>query len=104
MEKLRAVTFYKDYFDKFFSKQSTKVKEKIIWTIELIETQRKIPEVYFKHIENTKGIYEIRVQQGSNIYRIFCFYIPFGFYTRNARIIFAFLKYLNNRNIILCCL
>ena len=74
MEKLRAVTFYRDYFDKFFSKQSKKVKEKIIWTIELIETQRKIPEVYFKHIEKTKGIYEIRIQQGSNIYRIFCFF------------------------------
>jgi Phage derived protein Gp49-like (DUF891) len=67
MEKLRTVIFYKDYFDSFFSKQSKKVKAKIIWTIEVVETQKNIPEVYFKHIENTRGVYEIRVQQASNI-------------------------------------
>ena len=27
-----------------------------------------------KHIENTNGLYEIRVRQGSNIFRIFCFF------------------------------
>lgn len=27
-----------------------------------------------KHIENTDGLYEIRVQQGSDIFRIFCFF------------------------------
>lgn len=27
-----------------------------------------------KHIENTNGLYEIRVQLGSNIFRIFCFF------------------------------
>jgi phage-related protein len=30
--------------------------------------------VYFKHLENTDGIYEIRVQSGTNIFRIFCFF------------------------------
>jgi phage-related protein len=27
-----------------------------------------------KHIENTDGLYEIRVQLGSDIFRIFCFF------------------------------
>ena len=27
-----------------------------------------------KHIEGTDGLYEIRVQQGSDIFRIFCFF------------------------------
>ena len=27
-----------------------------------------------KHIENTDGLFEIRVQFGSNIFRIFCFF------------------------------
>jgi phage-related protein len=27
-----------------------------------------------KHIENTDGLFEIRVQQGSDIFRIFCFF------------------------------
>jgi phage-related protein len=35
---------------------------------------KRVPETYLKHIENTDGIYEIRVQQGSDIFRIFCFF------------------------------
>jgi phage-related protein len=72
--KMRTATFYKDYFAEFFVKQREKVQDKIIWTIELIEQLDKIPETYLKHIENTEGLYEIRVKQGSNIYRIFCFF------------------------------
>ena len=73
-EKFRRVVFYKDYFEKFFLKQRDKVKEKIIWTLELIEELPNAPETYLKHIENTEGIYEIRIQQGSDIFRIFCFF------------------------------
>lgn len=72
--KTRTVIFYKDYFESFFIKQRDKVKDKIIWTLSLIEELEKIPETYLKHIENTSGLYEIRVQQGSDIFRIFCFF------------------------------
>lgn len=72
--KIRTVTFYKDYFIEFFVKQREKVQEKITWTLELIEQLEKIPETYLKHIENTDGLYEIRVKLGSDIYRIFCFF------------------------------
>jgi phage-related protein len=33
-----------------------------------------VPETYLKHIGNTDGLYEIRVKQGSDIFRIFCFF------------------------------
>ncbi len=33
--KFRTAIFYKDYFEKFFLKQSEKTKAKIIWTIQL---------------------------------------------------------------------
>ena len=33
-----------------------------------------VPEKYFKHLEGTDGLYEIRVKVGSDIYRIFCFF------------------------------
>lgn len=72
--KYRTAIFYKDYFERFFIKQSTKVKAKIIWTIELIEELERVPETYLKHIESTRGLYEIRVKLGRNIYRIFCFF------------------------------
>ena len=72
--KIRTALFYKDYFVEFFIKQREKVQDKITWTIELIEQLEKIPETYLKHIENTEGLYEIRVKQGSDIFRIFCFF------------------------------
>ncbi len=73
-KKHRKIIFYKDYFEVFFLKQQDKVKDKIIWTFNLIENLPRVPENYLKHIENTEGLFEIRVQQGSNIYRIFCFF------------------------------
>jgi phage-related protein len=73
-KKIRTVTLYKDYFIDFFVKQREKVQDKITWTLELIEHLEKIPETYLKHLENTDGLYEIRVKQGSDIFRIFCFF------------------------------
>ena len=40
----------------------------------MIEELQRIPETYLKHIENTDGLFEIRVQLGSDIFRIFCFF------------------------------
>lgn len=73
-EKVRSVILYKTYFFEFYDKQKQKVKDKIIWTFRVIETQRQVPEDYLKHMEGTDGLYEIRVQQGSDIFRIFCFF------------------------------
>ena len=73
-QKYRKIVFFKSYFQNFFNQQSKKVKEKIVWTFDLIEDLQRVPETYFKHIEDTDGLYEIRVQIGSDIFRIFCFF------------------------------
>lgn len=73
-QKFRKVTFYKEYFQDFFDKQTKQVKAKIIWTFDLIENLQRVPETYLKHLENKDGLYEIRVQSGSDIFRIFCFF------------------------------
>lgn len=73
-QKYREITFYKNYFQVFFEKQTKKVKAKIVWTLELVEELQRVPETYLKHIENTDGLYEIRIQSGNNIFRIFCFF------------------------------
>jgi phage-related protein len=73
-KKQRTIIFYKSYFDDFFREQKQKVKDKIIWTFDLIEELQRVPETYLKHLENTDGLFEIRVQQGSDIFRIFCFF------------------------------
>jgi len=54
MKRRRTIIFYKDYFNKFFIKQRDKVKDKIIWTFDLIEDLPRVPEIYLKHLENTK--------------------------------------------------
>lgn len=40
----------------------------------MIEELHRVPETYLKHIENTDGLYEIRVQLGRDIFRLFCFF------------------------------
>ncbi|OXA82459.1 Phage derived protein Gp49-like [Flavobacterium aquidurense] len=72
--KFRSVFLFKDYFRKFYYEQEEKVKQKILWTIRLVESVDKIPITYLKHIENTDGLFEMRVQVGSDIFRIFCFF------------------------------
>ncbi len=73
-EKFRIITLYKNYFNDFYQKQRQKVKNKILWTFKLIETTEHVPKDYLKHIEGTDGLYEIRVKQGSDIFRIFGFF------------------------------
>ena len=72
--KLRTVFLYKNYFSEFFRKQKQKVKDKILWTLRIIETQKHIPTDYFDHLPGTDGLYEIRVKQGTDIFRIFCLF------------------------------
>ena len=72
--KHRKVSFYKNYFQDFFDQQSKRVKAKIVWTFELIEELERIPDTYLKHIENTDGLFEIRIRLGTDIFRIFCFF------------------------------
>lgn len=50
------------------------MKAKIVWTFKLVEDLQRVPETYLKHIENSDGLYEIRIQLGSDIFRIFCFF------------------------------
>lgn len=72
--KFRNIQLYKEYFSDFYNKQKQKVKDKILWTFKIVETLKQVPTDYLKHIEGTDGLYEIRVQTGSDIFRIFCFF------------------------------
>ena len=74
MIKVREVIAYKNYFEDFLQKQPKKVQNKIYKIIEAIEILEQIPSRYLKHIKDTDGLYEVRVQLGSNIWRVFCFF------------------------------
>lgn len=73
MNKVREVIAYQDHFEKFLIKQSKKVQNKIYKVIEAIETLERVPETYLKQIKTKKGLFEARIQLGSNIWRVFCF-------------------------------
>ena len=74
MEKIRKVIAYKNYFEDFLLAQPVKVQDKIYKIIEAIETLERIPANYLKFIRGTKGLYEARIQLGSDIWRVFCFF------------------------------
>lgn len=74
MNKIREVIAYKQYFGEFLNKQTTKVQDKIFKIIEAIETLERVPSNYLKHLTRTNGLYEARIQLGSNIWRVFCFF------------------------------
>ena len=73
-EKIRKTIFYKNYFLDFYYEQTIEVQNKIDWTIALLETIEIVPIAYFKKIKGIRGLYEIRIIHGGNIFRIFCFF------------------------------
>lgn len=72
--KVREVIAYKDYFESFLKSQPQKVQDKIFKIIEAIETLERVPSNYLKFLVGTDGLYEARIQLGSNIWRVFCFF------------------------------
>jgi phage-related protein len=72
INKQRTVVIYRNYFTEFYVAQSEKVQHKIAKTIEIIESIDRIPERYLKYLQN--GLFEMRVQLGSDIFRVFCFF------------------------------
>lgn len=71
---MRQVVVYRDYFLSFFAQQDRKVQDKIIKILDIIEQLERVPESYLKYLSETDGLYEIRVQLGRRIFRIFCFF------------------------------
>ena len=71
---LRNLYYYKNYYLDFFNTLDNEVKRKFNWTLKLISTIDRVPVKYFRHIEDSTGLYEIRVESGSNIYRVFSFF------------------------------
>lgn len=68
----RTIIFHEIHFIEFYQKQNEKVKLKIQYVLELIKQVDRVPEKFLKHLSGTEGLYEIRIEIQSNIYRIFC--------------------------------
>ena len=72
MDFLRKIQLYENLFSNFYNEQTQDVKYKIDEVLYFIRVIKRLSNRFLKHIEGVKGLYEIRVMVGNNIYRIFC--------------------------------
>jgi phage-related protein len=68
----RQILFHGNYFLDFYKSLDIKVKTKIQYVLELIKQVERVPEKFLAPITGCDGLFEIRVEYQSNIYRIFC--------------------------------
>ena len=68
----RIIIFHKEYFFDFYRTLDDKVKAKIQYVFELIKQVDRVPEKFLAPISGSDGLFEIRIEYQSNIYRVFC--------------------------------
>jgi len=71
---VKKIIAYKEYFADFYKAQEDKVQEKIEYVLDLVRFERQVPKKFFKALENTDGIYEVRVITTFKSIRILCFF------------------------------
>ena len=60
--------------EEFLDDLEINIVKKITWTLKIIEEIDIVPKTYFKKLESTEEIWEVRIKFASNIYRIFSFW------------------------------
>lgn len=68
----RKIIFHGEYFLDFYKKLDDKTKSKVQYVLELIKQVEQVPEKFLKPLTGYQGLFEIRIEFQSNIYRIFC--------------------------------
>ncbi|MFT7162198.1 MAG: phage-related protein [Bacteroidia bacterium] len=68
----RRIVFHEGHFIKFYSKLPEGVKRKIQYAFELIKQVKMVPKKFSAPMTGHDGLFEIRIEYQSNIYRIFC--------------------------------
>ena len=68
----RQIIFHGDYFFDFYKDLDIKVKQKIQYVLELIKQVDRVPDKFLSPMVGYDGLYEIKIEYQSNIYRVFC--------------------------------
>lgn len=71
---IRRIIAYKDNFVEFYKAQDSKIQEKIEYVFDLVRFEKQVPTKFFKFLENSDQIYEIRVITTFKNIRILCFF------------------------------
>jgi hypothetical protein len=62
----REIIFFGDNVIDFYKSQDSKVQLKIEYVLDLVSFERQVPIKFFKKLEGTNGIYEVRVITSQN--------------------------------------
>lgn len=68
----RKIIFHGEHFLDFYKELDLNVKSKIQYVFELIKQVERVPLKFLSPMTGYDGLFEIRVEYQSNIYRIFC--------------------------------
>ena len=68
----RKIIFHGDHFMEFYLEQKPTVQEKIEFVFRIIRQVERVSKKFLDHMEGSNGLYEIRIEVASNIFRIFC--------------------------------
>jgi phage-related protein len=76
---MREIDFYRTAsgrcpIEEFLDSLSDKKVDKILWVLRLVKELDQVPKQYFKLLTNTDGIWEVRIQLGSDIFRLLGFF------------------------------
>ena len=68
----RQIIFYENYFLDFYKDLDINVKTKIKYVLELIKQVERVPVKFLSPMTGYDGLFEVRIEFQSNIYRVFC--------------------------------
>lgn len=69
MREERKIKVYGRHFIDFYERLDDGAKDKIDYVLDMLKTQKRVHVKFVKHIR--EGIFEIRAEHCSNIYRVF---------------------------------
>lgn len=75
---VREIVFYETQngerpIEKFLDSLSAKQAKKVVWVLQIVEELDRVPIQYFKKLEGTDDIWEVRVDLGSDTFRLLGF-------------------------------
>ena len=81
---MREIIFYRTQtnecpIEQFLDSLNSKQAQKVTWVLQLVEELELVPATYLKKLTNTDDLWEIRIQQGNNIFRLLGFFDAVNF-------------------------
>ncbi|MBQ1754992.1 MAG: type II toxin-antitoxin system RelE/ParE family toxin [Bacteroidales bacterium] len=71
-EFVRQVVVFENHFKEFRKTLNRETLKKLYQVLTLIMMVEEVPAQFLRAIVGRKGLFEIRVEHGNNIYRVFC--------------------------------